>query len=47
VKGIYINNSRGESDLLKQFWKDYVSETYKKIRELKLAAIQKAKEPYA
>jgi hypothetical protein len=33
VVGIYINRSRGESDKLKQFWKDHVSETYKKLRE--------------
>ena len=31
--GVYINRSRGESDKLKQFWKDHVSETYTKIRE--------------
>jgi hypothetical protein len=33
VVGIYINRSRGESEKLKEFWKDYVSETYKKLRE--------------
>ena len=44
VVGIYINRSRGESDKLKQFWKDSVSETYKKLRE-KQAALAK-KDPY-
>lgn len=46
IHGIYIKGSRGESEKLKLFWKDNVSETYKKLRE-KQAALAKAKDPYA
>jgi cytoplasmic iron level regulating protein YaaA (DUF328/UPF0246 family) len=41
TKGIFINKSRGERESLKQFWKDYISETYKKNRE-KMAALAKS-----
>lgn len=46
VVGIYINRSRGESDKLKQFWKENVSETYKKLREKNLSLAKKM-DPYA
>ncbi len=44
--GIYIKGSRGESEKLKLFWKDNVSETYRKLRE-KQALLAKGKDPYA
>lgn len=43
--GIYSKGSRGESDKLFQFWKENVSETYKKLRE-KQAFLNKSKDPY-
>jgi hypothetical protein len=46
VVGIYINRSRAESDKLKQFWKDSVSETYKKLRE-KQSNLARKGDPFA
>lgn len=43
--GVYINRARDEPKKLLEFWKDYVSAEYKKMREEKLLML-KMKDPY-
>ena len=43
--GVYINRARDEPKKLLEFWKDYVSAEYKKLREEKLMML-KMKDPY-
>jgi hypothetical protein len=43
--GVYINRARDETKKLIEFWKDYVSAEYKRLREEKITMV-KMKDPY-
>ena len=43
--GVYINRARDETKKLIEFWKDYVSAEYKRLRDEKITML-KMKDPY-